>query len=53
MCITFTARVVRYSKSIRVYLGMSLTRDQLAFSMGEITGKIWMAEFGSDQQPDR
>ena len=35
-------------------IGMSLTRDQLVFTMGEITGNIWMAEFGSQQQrPDR
>ena len=25
-------------------MGMSLTRDQLVFSMREITGNIWMAE---------
>jgi hypothetical protein len=35
------------------YLGMSLTRDQFVFSMGEITGNIWMAEFGSGHRPDR
>jgi len=35
------------------YVGLSLIRDQLVFSMGEITGNIWMAEFGSEQQPDR
>jgi Tol biopolymer transport system component len=27
-------------------MGMSLTRDQLVFSMREITGNIWMAEMG-------
>ncbi len=27
-------------------IGMSLTHDQLVFSMGEITGNIWLAELG-------
>jgi eukaryotic-like serine/threonine-protein kinase len=48
-----TARRSLFNLSNSGHLGLSLTRDQLVFSTGEITGNIWMGEFGSEQQPDR
>jgi Tol biopolymer transport system component len=42
------ARRSLFNLSNSGHLGLSLARDRLVFSTGEITGNIWMAEFGSE-----